>query len=273
MFNARPGSVAVLLYHDISRDRTQAEALSNPDYTTPLPKLEYHLKWILNSGYHPLRLEEWIGVQRRGEKLPGNHLLLTFDGPHKGWFEYLLPVLERYAFPATFFITAGWVGADHPYPESEDLSWEDINRLTKVQDGDGRQLFDLGCHSLTHSILEQGSEEGQKGYRQRLREEIILPARVMRKHTDSPVLSFALPKGRGRPNELHPYFQQAGYQAVRWARLPGSINRMDKNLYDLQILYCDTLEQPQDKLVDILTREASWFNKALARIKKRIKGR
>ena len=136
-------TIDILLYHDVCSTFDEAETRSNPAYTTPLPKLQHHLEWLSDSGFKAVRLGEWLDARAERQRWQGKSVVLTFDGPHIGWFEHVIPLLVRLEFPATFFVTAGWVGTQHPYPESRHLSWVDIANIEQSTDKSGRQLFDL----------------------------------------------------------------------------------------------------------------------------------
>ncbi len=265
----KPGPpVDVLLYHDIYETAEKTCALSNPRYTTALPKLMRHLNYLADHGLVCMRLGEWVEARAQGLSWHGRRAILTFDGPHMGWFKYLIPVLRRLEQPATFFVSAGWIEGDgHPYPESRGLRWSDIGGIERFHDTKGRQLFDIGCHSMWHTLLHKEGNESEDYYQRRLEEEIVEASHLIRKRTGCPVKTYAPPKGIGSVDLLRPFFAKAGIDAVRWAMLPGRTNAYNDDLYTLQISYCDTAEQPDEALEDVLRRESyNLFN----RVKKRL---
>jgi peptidoglycan/xylan/chitin deacetylase (PgdA/CDA1 family) len=202
--------------------------------------------------------------------------MLTFDGPHTGWFEYVIPLLKEREFPATFFVIAGWVGSQHRFPESRYLTWDDIAGIERCKVRSGRQLFDVGSHSMWHTTLDMQPGENGSKYHQRLHEEIVKATTVMRERTGLPVRTYAAPKGKGDLASLRKRFELAGIQAVRWASLPGKSNQYQQDLFDLQISYCDTVHQSwnqmafmlSNKYLSFLKKCSQWLISRVARIGK-----
>ena len=113
----------MLLYHDVCASEAERNETANPRFTTPLPKLRAHLEILREQGYRTLGLEDWLATRETAEGPSENPVaILTFDGPHEGWFQHAIPLLRETGTPAAFFITAGWIGAKHPYPESRNFS-------------------------------------------------------------------------------------------------------------------------------------------------------
>jgi len=259
-------TVDILLYHDIARDEEEARRLSNPLFTTPLPRFKAHLQWLRRSRYKPIRLNEWLDARLQGERWQGKYVLLTFDGPHTGWFEYVFPLLVEMEIPATFFIIAGWVGPRHAFPESRHLRWEHIERIETLRGKKGKQLFDIGSHSMWHTTLDKKASENNAEYRKRMSEEIVEATRLIRNRTGCPVRTYASPEGAGDRTALAPLFRLAGLEAVRWAGYPGRMNVFMQDFWDLDISYCDTTNQMVDQLSIVLSNKwLAFFKRARRR--------
>src|SRR4051812_39072984 len=65
---------------------------------------------------------------RRLEPIPDKLVVLTFDDASKSHYTVARPLLLKYGFGATFFITEGW---DFASNKKDYLSWEEIARLHK----------------------------------------------------------------------------------------------------------------------------------------------
>jgi peptidoglycan/xylan/chitin deacetylase (PgdA/CDA1 family) len=74
------------------------------------------------------------------EPIPEKLVVLTFDDASKSHFTVARPVLKKYGFGATFFVTEGW---DFATNKTDYMSWEEIARLHK----DG---FEIGNHTKDH---------------------------------------------------------------------------------------------------------------------------
>ena len=74
------------------------------------------------------------------EPIPDKLVVLTFDDSAKSHYTTVRPILKRYGFGATFFITEGF---DFPTNKADYMTWEEIAAL----DRDG---FEIGNHSRDH---------------------------------------------------------------------------------------------------------------------------
>jgi peptidoglycan/xylan/chitin deacetylase (PgdA/CDA1 family) len=74
------------------------------------------------------------------EPIPDKLVVLTFDDSAKTHYTVARPILTRYRFGATFFITEGF---DFPTNKKDYMTWDEIAQLHK----DG---FEIGNHTLDH---------------------------------------------------------------------------------------------------------------------------
>ena len=74
------------------------------------------------------------------EPIPDKLLVLTFDDSVKSHFTVVRPILLKYGFGATFFITEGF---DFPTNKQDYMTWEEITQLHR----DG---FEIGNHTRDH---------------------------------------------------------------------------------------------------------------------------
>jgi peptidoglycan/xylan/chitin deacetylase (PgdA/CDA1 family) len=74
------------------------------------------------------------------EPIPDKLVVLTFDDSAKSHYTIARPLLTKYKFGATFFITTGF---DFPTNKKDYMTWDEIAQLQK----DG---FEIGNHTLDH---------------------------------------------------------------------------------------------------------------------------
>src|SRR5205823_930896 len=74
------------------------------------------------------------------EPIPDKLVVLTFDDSAKSHYTVARPILKKYKFGATFFITEGF---DFPTNKKDYMTWEEIAQLHK----DG---FEIGNHTRDH---------------------------------------------------------------------------------------------------------------------------
>ncbi len=108
---------------------------------------------------------------------------VTFDDGFKDACDHAVPVLTTYAIPATFFVTAGYMGGDHPtfYGQERCMSRDDVARLSRAG-------HEIGGHTVTHPKLASLAPAAAES-------EIADSKRLLEAVTETPVLSFAYPKG------------------------------------------------------------------------------
>ena len=74
------------------------------------------------------------------EPIPDKLVVLTFDDASKSHYTVARPLLKKYQFGATFFVTEGW---DFAANKKDYMSWDEIAQLHK----DG---FEIGNHTRDH---------------------------------------------------------------------------------------------------------------------------
>jgi peptidoglycan/xylan/chitin deacetylase (PgdA/CDA1 family) len=79
------------------------------------------------------------------EPIPDKLVVLTFDDASKSHFTVARPVLKKYGFGATFFVTEGF---DFPTNKKDYMSWPEIVQLHK----DG---FEIGNHTRDHLAVTE----------------------------------------------------------------------------------------------------------------------
>jgi len=95
-------------------------------------------------------LGEFVAKLERGEPL-NRHLAITFDDGYRDNFDNALPVLEKLALPATFFVVSQWIGSNVvPWWDAHGtqpwMTWDQVRELR-------RRGFEIGSHTRTHSDL------------------------------------------------------------------------------------------------------------------------
>jgi peptidoglycan/xylan/chitin deacetylase (PgdA/CDA1 family) len=81
------------------------------------------------------------------EPIPDKLVVLTFDDASKSHYTIARPLLKKYGFGATFFVTEGF---DFPTNKRDYMTWEEIAQLH--QDG-----FEIGNHTLDHQGVNRNT--------------------------------------------------------------------------------------------------------------------
>lgn len=136
-------SIPVLNYHSVTIDPGNVVVISPT-------KLEEQLTYLHDHGYTPVTLSTFISLieGKSVEAAPEKPVLLTFDDGYIDNYEQAMPLLAKYAFPATLFISPG-TSDQEGY-----LNWEQIKKLQEAG-------WDIQPHGMTHPHLPQLSADQQ----------------------------------------------------------------------------------------------------------------
>jgi peptidoglycan-N-acetylglucosamine deacetylase len=84
------------------------------------------------------------------EPIPDKLVVLTFDDASKSHATVAAPLLKKYGFGATFFVTEGF---DFPTNKRDYMTWEEIAQLHR----DG---FEIGNHTRDHKSASAKDPNG-----------------------------------------------------------------------------------------------------------------
>ncbi|MCF8094883.1 MAG: polysaccharide deacetylase family protein [Desulfobacteraceae bacterium] len=151
--------VPVVMYHSVGR--------INPDWiwnflTVPFGVFADQIDTLYRKGYHTIDLEQLHGYVREGKTIPEKSIVLTFDDGYLDNWVYVFPLLKKYGFKATIFVSGEFVDPNpQPRPTMEDvwrgniteeelnffgfLSWEEMRLME--QSG----LVDIQSHAMSHT--------------------------------------------------------------------------------------------------------------------------
>lgn len=137
--------VPILVYHSFGVAPLKKESLLQEHYRVTPVVFEQQMKYLANNKYNPISFSNYVESLKNKTKLPDKSVVLTFDDGWKSQYEYAVPVLEKYKFPATFFIISKSMKS--PYMNLDDLKY-------LVSKG-----FDIGSHTQTHPKLTKLDEK------------------------------------------------------------------------------------------------------------------
>ncbi|HWO43955.1 MAG TPA: polysaccharide deacetylase family protein [Candidatus Eisenbacteria bacterium] len=173
-------ALPVLTFHAIDE---RPEVISFPPRLFERAMAELH-----QSGYRTLDLADVAERLKRRAPLPQRSFVITFDDGYESVYGRAFPVLQRYGFSATVFLTVGenverFDRSRLPSMcERPMLSWGEIKEMQRAG-------IAFGGHTLTHPDLTRVAPE-------RITIEIVGGKKVIEDALGVPVLTFAYPFGR-----------------------------------------------------------------------------
>lgn len=196
-------SIPILLYHDIYEGDFNKEGfdIEKIPYVLDRTVFENQMKYLRDNNY------EVVGLAVNGERLAWGMkrgiVSLVFDDGLESNYTIAFPILKKYGFKATFFITARHVG------KKGMMTWAQIREM--VDNG-----MEAGSHSLTHSIPTTLSEEAFTC-------ELAESKRIIEENLGREIYYFSSPTGFYNP-KLPEFAKKVGYKAVLISRT--SLNKM-----------------------------------------------
>ncbi|MGW0608064.1 polysaccharide deacetylase family protein [Streptomyces sp. NPDC002640] len=173
------GAVPVLMYHAVA----QRPAAATLGLSVTPAAFAGHLAVIAAEGFTPVDTATLAAAWRNGKPLPERPVLITFDDGYEGVHRHALPELVRHGFPATVFVTTGWLRGEYDAGGALDtmLDWEQVRELAA-------HGVEIGGHSHTHPALDMVGEDA-------LRRELGLCREIVAGELGSAPASFAYPYG------------------------------------------------------------------------------
>ncbi|MGP2437442.1 polysaccharide deacetylase family protein [Streptomyces sp. JW3] len=171
--------VPILMYHAVAaepNDATRALSVSPAAFAEQMAV-------VADLGRTPVTTAELAAAWRTGRPLPARPLLITFDDGYAGVHRHALPVLAGHGFPATLFVSTGWLRGPYDTGGAPDtmLDWGQVRELVAAG-------VEIGGHSHTHPQLDQ-VHTGD------LRHELIHCKEIITDQLGAAPVSFAYPYG------------------------------------------------------------------------------
>jgi peptidoglycan/xylan/chitin deacetylase (PgdA/CDA1 family) len=233
------GGLAILGYHHIG---PRGDGGAPTRWHLSVPTFERHLALLRGGGWRVIGVDALVRGLTRGDALPRNGVLLTFDDCHRSLRSVALPRLQRFGYPAVAFAPTDFVGATNAYdrayaPEEPLCDWTELAELEAAG-------VSVQSHSATHRGLSWLTAAEQE--EELRRSKAAIEARLSKR-----VDVFALPYGDDKvdPTALALMYRSAGYRAA--CLFGGGVNPLP--LADPYRLERIAIEESTD-LESVLTR-------------------
>ncbi|MDH6583581.1 peptidoglycan/xylan/chitin deacetylase (PgdA/CDA1 family) [Streptomyces sp. SAI-133] len=171
--------VPILMYHSVATDPNDATRTLSVSPAAFAQQMEL----VAELGLTPIRTADLAARWRTGRPLPARPLLITFDDGYEGVHRHALPVLAKHGFPATVFVSTGWIRGAHDTGGGLDtmLDWDQVRELAAAD-------VEIGGHTHTHPQLDQLDDTA-------LRHELIHSREIVTDEVGTAPVSLAYPYG------------------------------------------------------------------------------
>lgn len=167
----------ILLYHSVD---------CNDVYLTVKPEVfEKQMGYLKKNNFNVIGLGELVEILKNKKEILPKTVVLTFDDGFLSHYKNVYPVLAKYNFSATFFISTGKIGGEINNSENKPqptAGWEEIKEMNKSA------LTDIEPHAVTHRELTELNEEDAKN-------EIINSKKEVEEKLNKKCHFFAPPRG------------------------------------------------------------------------------
>lgn len=138
--------IPILMYHAVASDPNDATR----SLSVSPAAFAGQMALIADRGLTPLTTADLAARWRSGRPLPALPVLITFDDGYEGVHRHALPALAEHGFPATLFVSTGWLRGAYDTGGGPDtmLDWPQVRELARAG-------VEIGGHSHSHPQLDQ----------------------------------------------------------------------------------------------------------------------
>ena len=162
--------IVALTFHDVLAAGDAGSTKSDAFYRISAGEFEVLLSQLRKQGYQTVSSRAFRAWQQGKGQLPERTVVLTFDDGHASHFELVAPLLVRYRFTGTFFVTTGYIG------KPGHMTWEQLRKLIFLG-------MEIGSHGVSHRPLTSLSTdevlEELRASKERLSERLGVPIEAL----------------------------------------------------------------------------------------------
>ncbi len=176
--------VPILLYHHIE----PLASGGNQSYYVSPQTFERQMKWLYNNDYEVVSLSRLTNYLQTGENPPPKKsVVITFDDGTQGEFDNAFPILQKFNFPATFYVVKEWLDKGEANQAKDYFGWTEAKQLLKTG-------MEIGSHSIDHKDLASLTDEES-------RTEIFNSKELIEQKLDISISSYAYASGSMLPRD------------------------------------------------------------------------
>jgi len=195
-----PNDFTIFSYHEIAE---KSETLDST-YAVSAINFEAQMKWLIDDGYHFIKIDDIINARNHNRPLPSKAVLITFDDGYQSVYANAFPIIKKYHIPTVIALVGSWLQSTdkvdfdgHLIDRSKFLSQNEIQEM--VASG----LVEIGSHSynlhrgvlgnpqgnlepsaITHQWLpEKKIYEDEKNYQKRIYEDLKTNNEFLKKYS------------------------------------------------------------------------------------------
>ena len=148
----KPGEFLVFCYHAVP-----AKPSLNDPYAVPQNLFVEQMEYLRTHGYHPVSLDDILKASQGKQELPQKPVLLTFDDAYVSYYDFVIPVLEKFGYPSVLAVVGIWI--DYPPKDITEplMTWDQVREASK------RRLVEVVSHTYDLHKAIQYNPPGNVG--------------------------------------------------------------------------------------------------------------
>jgi len=196
-------NIPILLYHSISNTGNL--------YSVKKNEFVKQMEFLQKNDYKSISLNTFVRKNKLPENLPTKSVIITFDDGYEDNFTTAMPILKKYDFTATFFVTTNFINNKKGMLSSNQISQLANNGMY------------IGSHSHNHIFLNNVNQK-------QLFVELTQSKIILEDITKQPVNHLSLPGGRYNKNVLEAAYN-ANYKTICNSNI--KLININSNKYEL----------------------------------------
>lgn len=149
--------VPVLMYHTVG---IPGRRWQWPHLTCPYGIFEEQMRWLKRAGFVTVGLDDLYDYVFNGKLLPEKSVILTFDDGYADNWIFAAPIMKKYGFKGTVFISPEFVDrrdivrdriGEVPVAELEEKGTEGFLSWREMRRAEDEGVLDVQAHAMTHT--------------------------------------------------------------------------------------------------------------------------
>ena len=184
---AKDGSAIALIYHRFENNLYPSTSISKKTFYK-------QLQYLKENNFNVLPITTLIDFFYKKKPLPKKSVFITVDDAYKSFYEYAFPILKKFNFPFSIFLSTNFVANNE---DNDFMSWEMLREIKK----NGGHIFN---HSHKHkSFVKYSSEE--------IIEDVILAEKIINENLGEIEKIISYPYGESNKS-VEDLIQKLGYK-------------------------------------------------------------
>lgn len=231
--------ILILLYHRLLSREENLSKINSEDRVYLLKEEEFikQLEYLHSEKWNTISVEQLLESLKNKTSLPEKSLIISFDDGNQTDYTIAFPLLEKYGFKATFFLTSDSID------KSGHLSKSQILKMSMVG-------MDLGTHGKTHKFLSTLSEN-------ELKAELLESKKLLEEITGKKIELLSLPGGY-HGSKVKEISRKLGYKGICTSKF--GLNENNTDPFELKRISL-RFEDPFSQFISIVNQDKKLYLK------------